>query len=51
MKTKVEKQKTGKAPESNYLSLVADKLKDRILFPEKLEAAKKMLSHVKPGSL
>jgi hypothetical protein len=32
-----------KVPESALLSLVADKLKDRVLFPEKIEAVKKYL--------
>jgi hypothetical protein len=47
MKTKVEKEKMVKVPEANYLSLVADKLKDRVLFPEKVENAKRLLSNVK----
>jgi hypothetical protein len=34
-------------PEKGLLSLVATKLKDRQLFPEKLEDAKKFLSNLK----
>ncbi len=36
-----------KVPEGALLSLVADKLKDRVLFPEKIEAIKKYLQHAK----
>jgi hypothetical protein len=36
-------KKLVKVPESALLSLVADKLKDRVLFPEKVEQLKKQL--------
>jgi hypothetical protein len=36
-----------KVPESGLLSLVASKLKDRVLFPNKIESAKKYLQKVK----
>lgn len=32
--------------ESGLLSLVADKLKDRVLFPEKVEEAKQFISNI-----
>jgi hypothetical protein len=37
-------------PESGLLSLVASKLKDRVLFPQKIEDAKKYLQKVKIAS-
>jgi hypothetical protein len=40
-------QKMVQVPEAALLSLVADKLKDRVLFPEKIEAAKEYLRHAK----
>jgi hypothetical protein len=49
MKAK-ENNHTGKlvkVQESVLLSLVASKLKGRTLFPEKTEAAKRYLKHVK----
>jgi hypothetical protein len=48
MKAK-ETKSTGlvKVPESGLLSLVAAKLKDRVLFPQKVEDAKKYLQKVK----
>jgi hypothetical protein len=36
-----------KVPESGLLSLVASKLKDRVLFPKMIEDAKKYLQKVK----
>lgn len=51
MKTKVEKEKLVKVPESSLLSLVADKLKDKVLFPEKVESAKEYLSKVRVSAL
>lgn len=48
MNTKVTKSKElVKVPESGLLSLVALKLKDRVLFPRKIEDAKKYLQKVK----
>lgn len=48
MKAKVTKSKElVKVPESGLLSLVASKLKDRVLFPQKVEDAKKFLRNVK----
>jgi hypothetical protein len=47
MKTKVKKERMIKVSESVLLSLVADKLKDRVLFPEKAEMAKEYLSKVR----
>lgn len=32
--------------ESGLLSLVADKLKDRVLFPEKVEEAKQFINNI-----
>lgn len=44
MKTKENAtEKLVKAPQSGLLSLVASKLKDRVLFPEKLEKAKEYM--------
>ena len=48
MKSKETKSKQlVKVPESDLLSLVASKLKDRVLFPQKIEDAKKYLQKVK----
>jgi hypothetical protein len=48
MNAKVIKSKEFvKVPESRLLSLVASKLKDRVLFPKKIEDAKKYLLKVK----
>ncbi len=52
MKIKVTKSKElVKVPESGLLSLVASKLKDRTLFPQKVEDAKKYLQKAKLSSL
>ena len=37
-------------PESELLSLVASKLKDRVLFPKKIEEAKNFLQNVKKAN-
>ena len=51
MNTKVIKSKElVKVPESGLLSLVASKLKDRVLFPKKIEHAKKYLQGVKTAN-
>lgn len=51
MDTKSEKkEKMVTIPEATYLSLIADKLKDRVLFPRKLEEARKMLKNIKTVS-
>ncbi len=48
MRTKETKLKElVKVPESGLLSLVASKLKDRVLFPKKIEDAKKYLKKAK----
>jgi len=48
MNTKVKKSgELVKVPKSGLLSLVASKLKDRVLFPQKVEDAKKYLQKVK----
>ncbi len=48
MKSKVTKsQELIKVPEAGLLSLVSAKLKDRVLFPQKIEDAKKYLRKVK----
>lgn len=48
MKAKEAKVKDlVKVPKSGLLSLVASKLKGRVLFPEKVEDAKKYLQNVK----
>lgn len=48
MKTKEKKStKLVKVTESALLSLVASKLKDRVLFPKKIAAAKRFLKRVK----
>jgi hypothetical protein len=39
------KQELVRVPESALLSLVADKLKDRVLFAHKIEELKKHLQH------
>ena len=51
MKTKVKKERMIKISESVLLSLVADKLDNRVLFPEKIEMAKEYLSKVKSTPL
>jgi hypothetical protein len=43
MKSKENKGKLVKVPKSALLSLVAARLKDRVLFPEKIEEVKKYL--------
>jgi hypothetical protein len=40
-------KKLVKVPESALPSLVADRLKDRVLFPEKIEEVKKYLKQAK----
>ena len=51
MKVKATKSKElVKVSESGLLSLVASKLKDRSLFPQKVEDAKKYLRKVKIAS-
>ncbi len=51
MKTKGRKSKDiVKVPESGLLSLVASKLKDRVLFPKKVEDARKFLQNVKKAN-
>ncbi len=51
MKTKETKSKElVKIPESGLLSLVASKLKDRVLFPKKIEEAKEFLQNVKKAN-
>lgn len=37
-------------PESALVALVLSKLKGKILFPEKIEAAKKYLKHINKGT-
>ena len=52
MKTKETKSKElVKVPESGLLSLVASKLKDRVLFPKKIEEAKEFLQNEKKANL
>lgn len=48
MKAKEENKtdKLVKVPEKGLLSLVSSKLKDRVLFPQKLEDAKEYLKNV-----
>jgi hypothetical protein len=47
MKTKENMtEKLVKVPQKGLLSLVADKLKDRVLFPQKIEDAKAYLKNV-----
>jgi len=47
MKTKKEKlEKMVRVPESGLLSLVASKLKGRILFPDKVEDAKILVKNI-----
>ena len=47
MKTKETQQENlVKVPEKEFLSLVAQKLKDRNLFPEKIEKAKELLKGI-----
>ena len=52
MKAKEESaEKLIRVSESGILSLVADKLKNRVLFPEKVEAAKNYVKQVKKSAL
>lgn len=46
-----KQNKLAKMPEAELLSLVAQKLKGRNLFPEKVEAAKKYLQNAKIPTL
>jgi hypothetical protein len=47
MKAKENKsEKLVRVPQKALLSLVAHKLKDRVLFPEKVEKAKQYLMHI-----
>ena len=47
MKPKVlNSEKLAKVPQEDLLSLVAFKLKGRVLFPEKVERLKQQLKHV-----
>ena len=47
MKTKFqEPEKMVKVPESGLLSLVASKLKGRVLFPKKVEDAKNLVKNI-----
>ena len=43
----VNSKELVRVPESGLLSLVASKLKDRVLFPKKIEEAKKYMESVK----
>lgn len=49
--TEKDNKKMVQVTETDLLSLVASKLKDRLLFPEKVEAAKKFFSKVKFSEL
>lgn len=52
MKTKEEKEeKLVQVPESVLLSLVVDKLKNKVLFPEKVKSAKEYLKQIKVSAL
>jgi hypothetical protein len=46
MKTKLTKEDISKMSESELLSLVASRLKGRVLFPRKLENAKRILQQI-----
>lgn len=46
-KTKNNSKKLVKVPKDALLSLVASKLKGKVLFPQKIEAAEKMLTRAK----
>ena len=50
MKTKEKEERLVEVPESLLLTLVADKLKDKVLFPEKVESAKKYVSQIKEST-
>ena len=51
MKTEAINKKLVEVSESDLLSLVAKTLKDRVLFPEKVEKAKNYLSKVKKSAI
>lgn len=51
MRTEEKNEKLVKIPESDLLSLVADKLKGKVLFPEKIAKAKAYLKEVKTSAL
>jgi hypothetical protein len=51
MKDKESTQKLVKVSESGLMSLVADKLKDKPLFEEKVESAKQYLKKIKVSAL
>jgi hypothetical protein len=52
MKTKEkDTERMVQISESGLLSLVASKLKDRLLFPEKVEESKKFFSKIKFSEL
>lgn len=43
--------KLVKISESTLLSLVADRLKDRVLFPEKVESSRKFIESIKESTI
>ena len=50
----MEKDKNSKyvkVSEATLLSLVSSKLKERVLFPKKVETAKKFLNNLQPKTL
>lgn len=49
--TKKDNKKMVQVTEAGLLSLVASKLKDRLLFPEKIEESKKFLNKIKLSEL
>jgi hypothetical protein len=51
MKTKENTSVLVKVPESELLSLVSAKLKGKVLFPKKIEGAKKYLKNIKISAL
>jgi len=51
MKTKAKKERQVKVSESTLLSLVANKLKDKVLFPENIESAKEYLTNIQDNNL
>lgn len=51
MEIKGQESQMGTLTESEILSLVAAKLKDRVLFPKKVEEAKKYINSIVSSSL
>ena len=48
---KTNTNKLIKVSQSTLLSLVADRLKDRVLFPEKVESSRRFIDSIKESNI